>query len=69
MFGDGDLDGGMCGSGGDGVCGLGKVCIMGGGEGGVWIFGIKLVNKFWVCLKGNDGWLNVEFFEGIVGFR
>lgn len=48
--------------------GLGKVWIMGGGEGGFWMFGIKFVNKFWVCVKGNEGWLNVEFLDGIVGF-
>lgn len=43
MFGDGDLDGGILGCSGDGVlgvcCGFGKVWIMGGGEGGFWIFG------------------------------
>lgn len=72
MFGDGVFDGGILVSGGDGVLGvwdgLGKVWIMGGGEGGFWMFGIKFINKFWVCVKGNEGWLNVEFLDGIVGF-
>lgn len=72
MFGDGVFDGGILVSGGDGVLGvwggLGKVWIMGGGEGGFWMFGIKFVKKFWVCVKGNEGWLNVEFLDGILGF-
>lgn len=63
--GDGVLGGwggdGVLGGWGSGGGGLGNVCIMGGGEGG--LLGMKFVNKFLVCW---NGWIKVEFWDGMV---
>lgn len=73
MSGDGDLDGGISRSGGDGVlgacCGPGKVRTMGGGEGGLCMFGMKSANKFRARANGTEVRPNAESSEGMSGLK
>lgn len=73
MSGDGDLEGGILTNGGYGVlggcCGPGKVCTMGGGEGGNRMFGMKSANKFRARPNGKEGRPNAESSEGMVGLK
>lgn len=79
MSGDGSLDGGSSGRGGEGVLGgggsdwvttegPGNVRTMAGrGEGGDSMFGIKSAKRFLALAKGKDGRAKAESSEGIVG--
>lgn len=76
MSGDGSLDGGSSGRGGEGVLGgdwvtpggPGNVRTMaGGGEGRDSMFGMKSAKRFLALANGKDGRPKTESSEGIVG--
>lgn len=76
MSGDGSLDGGSSGRGGEGVLGgdwvtpggLGNVRTMaGGGEGGDSMFGMKSAKRFLALANGKEGRPKTESSEGMVG--
>lgn len=76
MSGDGSLDGGSSGRGGEGVLGgdwvtpwgPGNVRTMaGGGEGGDSMFGMKSAKRFLALANGKEGRPKTESSEGMVG--